>query len=135
MIRYFERKLRLTDLEVWDIQCGEDIYRMFISDENRPPKTADLDLPSTISMTEEDVRENLIKVSVYSNTPVKDEHIEYLDQFSKQLTDHVALAHCHIILSFYTGFIDDIFDQILKEKANLEYEKIPLQQLWHLHQN
>lgn len=133
MINYFERKLRFTDLEVWDIQCGEDIYRMFISDEKRSPKTTDLNLPS--NSTEVDLRENLIIVSVYSNIQIKDEHIEYIDQFMKQLTDHVALAHCDVVLSFYTGVIDDIFNQFLKEKTNLKYEDIPLKQLWHLNQN
>lgn len=134
MIDYFERKLRFKDLEVWDIQCGKDIYRMFVLDENRLPELADLNLPINTSV-EEDLRKNLITVSVYSNTPVKDEHIEDIDQFAKQLTDHVALAYCYVIVSFYTGQIDDVFEQFLKEKNNVEYEKIPLMQLWHLNQN
>ncbi len=133
MINFFERKLRFTDLEVWDIRCGEDTYRMFISDENRAPNITDLNFPS--NHTKVDLRKNLIIVSVYSNVPVKEEHIEYIDAFMKQLTDHVALAHCEVVLSFYTGFIDVIFNQVLKEKTNLEYEKIPLKQLWHFNQN
>jgi len=132
MIDYFERKLRLTNLEVWDIQCGEEIYRMFILDENRLPKSTDLNLPSN---TEEDLRENLITVSIYSNDPVKDEYIECLDQFAKQLTDHVALAHCYVVVNFYTGVIDEIFERFLKENFNLDYEKIPLMQMWHLNQD
>lgn len=133
MIDFFERKLRFRDLEVWDIQCDEDIYRMFIFDENRLPGLADLNIPS--NAIAEDLRENLITVSVYSNTLVKDEHIAYLDQFAKQLTDHVALAHCDIVMSFYTGVIDDIFKWFLKEKSKLVYEEIPLTQLWHLNQD
>lgn len=133
MINYFERKLRFTDLEVWDIHCGEDIYRMFISDENRSPKAIDLNLPNNIS--EVDLRKNLITVNIYSINTVKDEHIEYLDQLMKQLTDHVALAHCHVVLSFFTGSIDDVFNQILKEKTNFDYEQIPLRKLWHFNQN
>ncbi|MEK4405948.1 hypothetical protein MKZ26_16465 [Sporosarcina sp. FSL K6-6792] len=133
IIEYFERKLRLTNLEVWDIQCEEEIYRMFILDENRLPKSTDLNLPT--NTVEEDLRKNLITVSIYSNDPVKDEHIECLDQFAKKLTDHVALGHCHVVVNFYTGVIDEIFERFLKEKFNLEYEKIPLMQLWHLNQN
>lgn len=133
MIDFFERKLRLQDLEVWDVQCGEGIYRMFIFDENRLPELADLDIPS--NAIAEDLRENLITVSVYSNTLVKDEHIAYLDQFAKQLTDHVALAHCHVITNFYTGAIDEMSKWFLKEKLNLNYEEIPLTQLWHLNQD
>ncbi|UZM97914.1 hypothetical protein OL548_23745 [Lysinibacillus sp. MHQ-1] len=49
-------------------------------------------------------------MKVYSEKQVKSEHIELIDQFAKQLTDHVALAHCDIHLTFYTGKInDDIF--------------------------
>lgn len=54
IIEYFERKLRLTNLEVWDIQCEEEIYRMFILDENRLPKSTDLNLPT--NTVEEDLR-------------------------------------------------------------------------------
>ncbi|WP_025784462.1 hypothetical protein [Sporosarcina sp. D27] len=133
MIDFFERKLRLQNLEVWDVQCGESFYRMFIFDENRLPELADLDIPS--NAIADDLRENLITVSVYSNTLVKDEHIVYLDQFAKQLTDHVALAHCHVVTKFYTGEIDDMSKWFLKEKINLNYEELPLTQLWHLNQD
>lgn len=135
MIHFFERKLRITDLEVWDINCGEKIYRMFISDENRLPDSTDFDLPNSTLEDEGDERKNIITVSVYSSEPVIDKHIEYLDQFAKQLTDHIALAHCYVVVNFYTGIIDEIFERFIKEKSNLEYEKIPLMQLWHLNQN
>ncbi|MDW0109410.1 hypothetical protein [Sporosarcina aquimarina] len=133
MINYFERKLRFTDLEVWDIQFGEDIYRMFISDERRSTEITDLNLPS--NSVDVDLRENLIVVSVYSSVQVKDEHIESIDQFMKQITDHVALAHCDVVLSFYTDSIDDIFEQVIKEKTCTMYEEIPLNKLCHLNQN
>ncbi|MEF7493969.1 hypothetical protein V4V34_05215 [Lysinibacillus sphaericus] len=124
MIDYFERKLRFKDMEVWDIWFDKDIYRLFIVDENRASEIRDLNLPPNARVFEEDLRENLITVKVYSEKQVKSEHIELIDQFAKQLTDHVALAHCNIHLTFYTGKInDDIF------------EKIPLKHLLHFNQD
>ena len=66
---------------------------MFIVDENRSPTVEDLLLPDGVEI-EEDLRSNLITVRIYSAHPIKEEHIEPLDQFAKQLTDHVALAYC-----------------------------------------
>ncbi|UXJ67029.1 hypothetical protein [Lysinibacillus fusiformis] len=124
MIDYFERKLRFKDMEIWDIRLGKDIYRMLIVDENRASEIKDLNLPPNARVFEEDIRENLITVKVYSEKQVKKEHIELINQFAKHLTDHVALAHCNIHLTFYTGKTnDDIF------------EKIPLQQLLHFNQD
>lgn len=134
MIDYFERILRCKDSEVWDIRCGEYLYRMFIVDENRTPTVEDLRLPKGIEI-EEDLRENVITVRMYSAHPVKEEHIEPLDQFAKQLTDHVALAYCHVVVTFYTDEIEGIFDSFIKERLNLEYDKIPMMQLWHLNQD
>lgn len=111
-------------MEVWDIWFDKDIYRLFIVDENRASEIRDLNLPPNARVFEEDLRENLITVKVYSEKQVKSEHIELIDQFAKQLTDHVALAHCDIHLTFYTGKInDDIF------------EKIPLKHLLHFNQD
>ena len=132
---YFERILRFKDLEVWDIQFGNDIYRMIILDENRQAKTEDLNLPHGTEISEDELRKNLIIVKVYSKNKVKDEHIEPLDQFAKQLTDHVALAHCDVIVSFYIDVIGDVLDRLVIEKFNIKFDEIPLRQLWHLNQN
>lgn len=134
VIDYFERKLRCKDEEVWDIRCGENLYRMFIVDENRTPTVEDLRLPDGLKI-EEDLRSNLITVQIYSADPIKEEHIEPLDQFAKQLTDHVALAYCHVVVAFYADEIDDVFDCFIKEKFSIEYDKIPMRQLWHLNQD
>ncbi len=134
MIDYFERKLRCKDTEVWDIRCGEYLYRMLIVDENRTPTVEDFRLAQGIEI-EEDLRANLITVRIYSVHPIKEEHIEHLDQFAKQLTDHVALAYCHVVVTFYTDDIDDVFDCFIQEQFNLEYDKIPMRQLWHLKQD
>jgi len=134
MIDYFERKLRCKDTEVWDVRLGEDLYLMFIVDENRTPTVEDLRLPDSVEI-EEDLRANLITVRIYSDHPIKEEHIEHLDQFAKQLTDHVALAYSHVVVTFFTDEIDDVFDCFIKEQFNLEYDKIPMRQLWHLNQD
>ena len=132
---YFERILRFKDLEVWDVRFGNDIYRMFISDENRQAAADDLDSPSGFDIDEDDLRRNLITVKVYSQNRVRDEHVKPLDQFAKQLTDHVALAHCHVIVTFYIDVIEDVLDRLVMEKFNMQYDEIPLRQMWHLNQN
>lgn len=114
MIDYFERILRFKDMEVWDIHIEKDLYRMFIFDENRPTEYGDLDLPNHFQPTEEDLRANIITVQIYSKYPVKDEHIETLNQFSKQLTNHVALAHCYVAVSFLTGKVKEVFNSIFR---------------------
>lgn len=130
---YFTRILRFTDLEVWDITMNDMMYRMFISDENRPSTENDLNVVGTVER--EDLRSNLVKVCIYSLSPVKEEHIEILDQFAKQLTDHIALAHCDVVLNFFTQSIDEAFQQIVQEKSNIDVAEIPLERLWHLNQN
>ena len=135
MMDYFERILRFKDLEVWDIQFGNDIYRMIIFDENRQAVADDLDLPSGFGIDEDELRKNLITVKVYSENRVKDEHIEPLDQFAKQLTEHVALAHCDVIVTFHIDVIEDVLDRLVLEKFSMKYDEIPLGQMWHLNQN
>lgn len=135
MIDYFERILRFKDMEVWDVKFGKDVYRLFIVDENRASEIKDLNLSPNDIFFEDDLRENLITVSVYSKHPVKKEHIEPIDQFTKQLTDHVALAHCDVVVTFYTGIVENIFKTSLQEKYNLDFDKIPLQKLLHLNQD
>ncbi|MBO1914727.1 hypothetical protein J4G37_59120, partial [Microvirga sp. 3-52] len=94
-----------------------------------------LNLPHGTEISEDELRTNLITVKVYSENRVKDEHIEPLDQFAKQLTDHVALAHCHVIVTFHTGAIEDVLERLLIESFNMESDEIPLSKLWHLNQN
>ncbi|GAA3346230.1 hypothetical protein [Lysinibacillus fusiformis] len=135
MIDYFERILRFKDMEIWDVEFGKDVYRLFIVDENRASEIKDLNLSPNAIFFEDDLRENLITVSVYSKHPVKKEHIEPIDRFSKQLTDHVALAHCQVVVTFYTGIVEKISKMILQEKYDLDFDKIPLQKLLHLNQD
>lgn len=135
MMDCFNRILRFKDLEVWDVQFENDRYRMIIFDENRQAVADDLDLPSGLGIEEDDLRKNLITVKVYSENRVKDAHIEPLDQFAKQLTDHIALAHCHVIITFHIDVIEDVLDRLVLEKINMQYDEIPLRQLWHLNQN
>ncbi|QUW20837.1 hypothetical protein JSQ81_13545 [Sporosarcina sp. Marseille-Q4063] len=108
---------------------------MIIFDENRPAVAEDLELPSGFEVNEDELRINLITVKVYSKNKVKDEHIEPLDQFAKQLTDHVALAHCDVVVTFYTELNEDILERLLMGKFKMKYDEIPLSQLRHLNQN
>ena len=135
MMDYFERILRFKDLEVWDVRFRNDRYRMIIFDENRQAVAVDLELPKGFEIDEDELRKNLITVKVYSENRVKDEHIEPLDQFAKKLTDHVALAHCHVIVTFHIDVIEDVLDRLVMEKFNMHYDEIPLRQMWHLNQN
>ena len=77
MIDDFRRIVRFKDLEVWDIKISKDIYRMCIYDENRPATAADLNLPQGIEIEDDELRENLITVKVYSKSQVKEEHISF----------------------------------------------------------
>lgn len=133
MIHYFERKLKFTDLEIWDIHIESTIYRMVLSDENRPSVQSDFNLSPTDELF--DQRANIIIGSIYSNHPVQPEHIESLDQFMKQVTDHVALAHCDVVLNFYTKDIEMVFTQLVKEKTGRNCDQLLVEQLWHLTQD
>lgn len=135
MIDYFERVLRFRELEVWDIRIGNDIYRMIIFDENRQAEIDDLNLPNGTELSEDELRKNLITVKVYSTNRVLDEHITPLDQFSKQLTNHIALAHCDVVVTFYTDEIEGVLDRLLMKKFKMKFDEIPLRRMWHLNQN
>jgi len=134
-IDYFERKLRFKDLEVWDVRLENSTYRFIVLDENRPPKMDDLYLPDGMELEEDELRKNLITVKVYSTKYVKDKHIEVLDEFAKSITGHVAMAHCHVVTSFYESPLDEALNQVLLEKIGHEESEIPLQKLWHLNQD
>ena len=94
-----------------------------------------MNLPHGTEIIEDELRKKLITVKVYSENKVKNEHNEPLDQFAKQLTGHVALAHCDVIVSFYIDVIGDVLDRLVMEKFNMQYDEIPLRQMWHLNQN
>ncbi len=79
MIDYFERILRLKGMEVWDVKLDKDIYRLFIVDEKRCAEFEDLNLPPDATFFEDDIRANVITVSVYSRYPVNEAHIEPID--------------------------------------------------------
>ncbi|MGF9975920.1 hypothetical protein [Viridibacillus arvi] len=126
--------MRFNELEVWDITFDNDIYRMILFDENRPTTVADFSSLQPV-FEEDENRSNLITVKVFSESEIKDEHIEQLDDFSKQLTDHIALAHCHVVISFDTQEIESALASFLKEKLGVDYDNIPLEKLKHLNQN
>lgn len=133
MIDYFERTLRLTDLEVWTIRIQRVHYSLVIIDERRQATIEELDIPEYFKV-EEEQRTNYISTSIYSESDVQDEHIEPLADFAKQLTEHLALAHCDVITKFYTERPEIAIDRLLIDKYGHKLADIPLEKLWHLNQ-
>lgn len=134
MIDYFERTLRLTDLEVWSIRIQCVYYSLVIIDERRQATIEELDIPEYFKV-EEEQRTNYISTSIYSESDVQDEHIEPLANFAKQLTEHLALAHCDVITKFYTECPEIAIDRLLIDKYGYKLADISLEKLWHLNQD
>ncbi|AVK84961.1 hypothetical protein C3943_16095 [Lysinibacillus sp. B2A1] len=132
MIDYFERIVRLTDLEVWSIRIEQIRYCLVIEDERRKASIEELDLLDAID--EDAQRTNYISVSIFSEIHVKEEHIEVLDDYSKRFTDHLALAHCNVVVKFYLERPEIAIDRLLFQKYGYKLADIPLEKLWHLNQ-
>ncbi|QPQ35845.1 hypothetical protein [Lysinibacillus sp. JNUCC-52] len=82
MIDYFERTLRLTDLEVWTIRIQRVHYSLVIVDERRKATVEELEIADFI-MDEDEQRTNFVSVSVYSESDVQDGHIEPLAELAR----------------------------------------------------
>ena len=134
LIDYFERTLRLTDLEVWTIRIQRVHYSLVIIDERRQATIEELDIPEFF-MFEEEQRTNYISTSIYSESEVQDGHIEPLADLAKQLTEHLALAHCDVITKFYTEQPEIAIDRLLVDKYGYQLADISLEKLWHLNQD
>jgi len=133
MIDYFERIVRLTDLEIWSIRIEQIHYCLVIVDERRKASIEELDLPDAI--IDEDIqRTNYVSVSIFSEISVKEEHIEVLDDYVKRFTDHLALAHCNVVVKFYLEQPEIAVDRLLLQKYGYKLAEIPLKNLWHLNQ-
>jgi len=133
MIDYFERIVRLTDLEVWSIRIEQIHYCLVIVDERRKASIEELDLPDAI-IDEDAQRTNYVSVSIFSEIRVKEEHIEVLDDYAKRFTDYLALAHCNVVVKFYLERPDIAVDRLLLQKYGYKLADIPLEKLWHLNQ-
>ncbi|MFJ7647238.1 hypothetical protein ACIQ1H_06805 [Lysinibacillus sp. NPDC097279] len=133
MIDYFERTLRLTDLEVWTIRIQRVHYSLVIMDERRQATVGELDI-ADFYIDEDELRTNYVSVSIFSENGVQVKHIEPLANFAKQMTEHLALAHCHVITKFYTERPEIAVDRMLIEKYGYQIEDISLEKLWHLNQ-
>ena len=84
---------------------------------------------------EEELRTNYISTSIYSESEVQHEHIEALADFAKQMTEHLALAHCDVITKFYTERPEIAIDRLLNDKYGYKLDDISLGKLWHLNQD
>jgi len=133
MIDYFERKIRLRDFEVWDIRISDQHYTLAILDELRPATLDDFEDPSLI-YEEDDQRANYVSATYFSDESVKDEHREILGEFARMLTEHLALAHCEVIIKFYQENPENAVDLIMLTKYGFKESDIPLDKLLHFNQ-
>ena len=133
MIDYFERTLRLTDLEVWTIRIQRVYYSLVIIDERRQATIEELDI-ADFYIDEEELRTNYVSVSIFSENSVQVKHIEPLANFAKKLTEHLALAHCHVITKFYTERPEIAIDRLLVNKYGYKLDDISLEKLRHFNQ-
>lgn len=134
LIDYFERTLRLTDLEVWTIRIQRVYYSLVIIDERRQATVEELDI-ADFYIDEDEQRTNYVSVSIFSANGVQVKHIEPLANFAKQLTEHLALAHCDVITKFYTECPEIAIDRLLIDKYGYKLADISLEKLWHLNQD
>ncbi|MGE7112767.1 hypothetical protein [Lysinibacillus sp. NPDC047702] len=133
MIDYFERIVRLTDLEVWSIRIEQIHYCIVIMDERRKASIEEMELPDAI-IDEDAQRTNYVSVSIFSEIGVKKEHKEVLDDYAKRFTNHLALAHCNVVVKFYLEWPEIAVDRMLYQKYGYKLADIPLKKLWHLNQ-
>lgn len=133
MINYFERKIRLKDFEVWDLRIGKRNLSLFILDEHRPATLEDFEMPELI-YEEDDQRVNYVSAKYYSKEAVLEEHKEILGEFARMLTEHLALAHCEVIIKFYQENPKKALDRIMLAKYGFKESEIPLKKLWHFNQ-
>lgn len=133
MINYFERKIRLKDFEVWDVRIGDQHYALAILDEFRPATFDDFEMQELI-YEEDDQRANYVSVRYFSNQLVKDEHRIILSEFAQMLTNHLALAHCEVVIRFYHENLQKAIEQIMITKYGYKESDIPLEKLWHFNQ-
>ena len=133
MVDYFERKIRLKDFEVWDVRIGKQQYFLVIIDEFRSATFEDYDMPELI-YEEDDQRVNYVSASYYSKEPLIDEHREILGEFARMLTEHLALAHCEVIIKMYQEIPEEAINRIMLTKYGFKESDILLEKLWHFNQ-
>lgn len=133
MIDYFERRIRLRDFEVWDVRIGDQQYALAILDEFRPATYDDFEMPDII-YEEDDQRGNYVSATYFSNESVKDEHREILGEFARMLTEHLALAHCEVIIKFSQENSEKAIDLLMLTKYGFKESEIPLDKLMHFNQ-
>jgi hypothetical protein len=134
MEMYFDRVLNLKELEAWDIVIENKTYRMILIDEKRQSTRKDFSEEINV-LDDDEMRANIIKVEVYSEEKVLDNHILQLDQLSKSFTNHLALAHCHVRVTFSIADIDEALARHVKRKYSSNLEEIPLEKYFYLNQD
>ena len=133
MIDYFERKIRLRDFEVWDVRIRGQQYALVILDEFRPATFEDFGMPE-LNYEDDNQRANFVSATYFSDESVKDEHREKLGEFARMLTEHLALAHCEVIIKMYQEKPEIAIERIMLTKYSFKDSDIPLEKLWHFNQ-
>ncbi|OZB94231.1 hypothetical protein [Paenibacillus sp. XY044] len=129
-----QRILRLKDLEAWDITMNDKDCRVIIVDEGRPSR--DEDFPWLKDGIGEDRRENHITAHVYSSGSLEESEEKMLYHIAEHLTDHVALAHCHVTVLFkQENDYDHALGRLLQAKGYSEYHSIPLSKFFRFSQD
>lgn len=114
LVDYFEQKLRLTDIEVWQVRVDQQRYVLILLDENRPATLTVFDIPGLI-YEEDDRRANVVTATYYSKHMINEEHRVKLAEFAGMVTDHLALAHCEVIIKLVQEDHKEALEQIMND--------------------
>ena len=118
---------------MWDVKIGRQYYALAILDEFRPATFDDFEILDLI-YEQDDQRANYVSATYFSDDPVKDEHREILGEFARMLTEHLALAHCEVIIKFYQENPEKAIEQMMLTKYGFKESNIPLDKLLHFNQ-
>ncbi|MEK5645353.1 hypothetical protein BK138_26755 [Paenibacillus rhizosphaerae] len=133
-LKQLQRILRLKDLEAWDVAMNGKDCRIIIVDEGRPSR--DEDFPWLKDGIGEDKRENHITAHVFSSTSLEKSEERMLYHIAEHLTDHAALAHCHVTVLFQQEDDYDLaLSRLLQAKGYPECHSMPLSKFFRFSQD
>ena len=118
---------------MWHVQIDGQHYTLAILDEFRPATFEDFEIPNLI-YEEDDQRINYVSATYFSDEPIKDTHQEKLAEFAHMLTEHLALAHCEVIIKIYQENPGKAIDRIMLTKYGFKESDMPLEKLLHFNQ-
>jgi len=130
----FQRVIRLKNIEAWDVTNADQTCRIVIADERRP--STDADFPWLEEGLGEEKRKNHITIYVFHAKELLQSEITILYQVAEHLTDHVALAHCHVTVLFQKeAEYDAALDRILASKGYSGSDVTALEKFFYFSQD